>query len=114
MPANAEFMPVGGSETVASKKRSPAVSIAPATKYPSLAELKASLPPAVFESSAPRSLAYVVFDTAVIAALFYAQYALHNSAYFWYAYPVYAFMQVRAPLSASCWCIFKFSLFKFC
>jgi omega-3 fatty acid desaturase (delta-15 desaturase) len=65
----------------------------PAIEFPSLAEIKSHLPDELFESSALRSLAYVAFDTAVIAALFLGQLALHKSAFFWYAYPVYAFMQ---------------------
>ncbi len=46
-----------------------------------------------FESSPLRSMSYVVFDLGVIAGLLYAMLQLQSHPYFWYAYPVYAFLQ---------------------
>ncbi len=61
-----------------------------------LPEIRRGIPDALFRASAPRSLAYVLWDAAVIAVLFKAIVSCEAAPWLWWTvFPLYVFAQVR-------------------
>lgn len=91
MPPVPPETPVSVDSTVTSNDDATAP---PQVKWPTLGEIRASLPDTCFQPSLARSMFYVFFDFALVAAMMYGQYhvAQQYPQYFWYSYPVFAFM----------------------